>query len=154
MRQEEYKFPIIFSFYGRWGGEDKEVLVWFLWLQYSDSLLSPPNPGILRGKVLIEQVLNEDVNKEGTELIWCVSGLDGMFVLVTAVCRSVVVSVKYSQKPLGSVGDSSILPFLGSLGTGKHSWRQLRLPRLRLELFHPQSFVNVSNYCHLHLKHL
>lgn len=91
-------------------------MVWFLWLQYSGSLLSPPNPGILRGKVLIEQVLNEDVNKEGTELIWCVSGLDGMFVLVTAVCHSVVVSVKYSQKPLGSVGDSSILPFFRQSG--------------------------------------
>lgn len=35
------------------------------------------------------------------------------------------------------VGDGSIIPFSGSLGTGKHSWRQLRLPRLRLELFHP-----------------
>ena len=59
-----------------------------------------------------------------------------MFVLVIGGCHSVVVSIKYSQKPLGSVGDSSIIPFLGSLGTGKHSWRQLRLPRLRLELFH------------------
>ena len=92
--------------------------------------------------------------RRATELIGRVSGRDGVFVLVTAVCHSVVVSVKYSQKPLGSVADGSILAFLGSLGTGKHSWRQLCLPRLRLELFHPQSFVNVSNYCHLHLGHL
>lgn len=50
------------------------------------------------------------------ELIWCVSDLDGMFVLVTAVCHFVVVSIKYSQKPVGSVGDSSTLPFFRQSG--------------------------------------
>lgn len=43
----------------------RRFLVWLLWLQDSGSLLSPLNPGILRGKVLTEQACNKDVSKEG-----------------------------------------------------------------------------------------
>ena len=49
---------------------DEEVRIRRFWFGFSGcntvaACFPPPNPGILRGEVIIEQVL-KDVNKEGT----------------------------------------------------------------------------------------
>lgn len=99
----------------------KGVLVWLSWQQYTVSFSATLNGNSWRKS---PQELSKDINKEGAcAYLQCFSGLERVFALVTGGCYSVVLSIKYSQKPLGSAGDSSIIPFLGSLGTGKHSWR-------------------------------